>query len=62
MSAEQIRLVQEKDIPSILEIYRPYVLETAISFEYEVPSIEDFNRRGRIIACDYPYLVYLLDV
>lgn len=61
MSAAQIRLVQEKDIPSILEIYRPYVLETAISFEYEVPSIEDFNRRVRIIACDYPYLVYLLD-
>ncbi len=61
MSATQIRLVQDKDIPSILEIYRPYVLETAISFEYEVPSNEDFKKRVQNIVCDYPYLVYLLD-
>lgn len=31
-----VRLATWDDIPEILEIYRPYVLETAISFEYTV--------------------------
>ena len=52
-----LRLVQEQDIPAILEIYRPYVQETNISFEYEVPSLEEFSQRVRSIAADYPYLI-----
>ena len=34
-----IRTVRESDIPDLLAIYAPYVLNTAITFEYEVPSV-----------------------
>ena len=36
-----IRTVRESDIPDLLAIYAPYVLNTAITFEYEVPSVEE---------------------
>jgi phosphinothricin acetyltransferase len=56
-----IRLVQEADSERILEIYRPYIEKTAISFELEVPSQEEFRERVRDITQEYPYLVYLQD-
>ena len=61
MPSIKIRLVQETDSERILEIYRPYVEETAISFELEVPTQEEFRERIRSIARDYPCLVYILD-
>ena len=36
----KIRTVRESDIPELLAIYAPYVLNTAITFEYEIPSDE----------------------
>ncbi len=52
-----IRLAKEDDAETLLELYAPYVKETAITFEYEVPSLEEF--RGRIAATlkNYPYYV-----
>jgi len=47
----------EKDAPGLLAIYKPYVLETAISFEYEVPSLEEFKSRIAHTLEKYPYLV-----
>ena len=32
-----IRMATQADIPAILDIYGPYVLHTAVSFEYSVP-------------------------
>ena len=32
-----IRPATEKDIPAILDIYAPYILNTTVSFEYDVP-------------------------
>ena len=46
MSDLLVRSATLDDAESLLDIYRPYVLETAISFEFEPPSVEDF--RGRI--------------
>ena len=40
-----IRTVTEKDAHELLEIYRPYVENTAITFEYDVPSVEEFSDR-----------------
>ena len=40
-----IRNASQDDAGRLLEIYAPYVLNTAITFEYEVPSIEEFQRR-----------------
>ena len=33
------------DVARLVEIYSYYVLNTAVSFEYEVPSVEDFTER-----------------
>ena len=41
-----IRSATVNDAERLLEIYSYYVTDTAISWEYEVPSVEDF--RGRI--------------
>ena len=35
-----IRTATEKDAAALLEIYRPYVERTAITFEYDVPTLE----------------------
>lgn len=53
----KIRMATAEDSKDILEIYRPYVEETAISFEYDVPEIEEFSDRVSGILMDYPYLV-----
>lgn len=53
----RIRTAREADAEELLSIYAPYVLDTAITFEYEVPSIEEFRRRIRDTLLRYPYLV-----
>ena len=53
----KIRTVRESDIPELLAIQAPYVLNTAITFEYEVPSAEEFQRRIQKTLLKYPYLV-----
>lgn len=52
-----IRSAATDDAWRLLEIYSYYVEDTAISFEYETPSLEEF--RGRISQTleKYPYLV-----
>lgn len=37
-----IRKVSIKNAESILKIYEYYVLNTAITFEYDVPPLKDF--------------------
>jgi phosphinothricin acetyltransferase len=46
-SAFVIRSAVEADASAMLEIYRPYVERTVISFETEVPSIEEYTARVR---------------
>ena len=38
-------------------IYSYYVEDTAVSFEYDVPTVEDFTGRINTISAGYPYLV-----
>src|SRR5215510_9375805 len=40
-----IRLALEHDAPAMLEIYRPYVERTIVSFETQAPSTEEFAAR-----------------
>ena len=51
-----IRTATEADVPAMLNIYAPYVRETAISFEYDVPSPEEFSGRLRRTLTRYPWL------
>ena len=52
-----IRYATPADAAQIREIYAPYVRETAITFEYEVPSVEEFQNRIAHTLVRYPYLV-----
>lgn len=40
-----IRPVQLSDAATIRAIYQPYVTETAITFEVDVPTVQEFERR-----------------
>lgn len=57
MSTVHFRRATEEDVVSILAIYAPYVTDSAITFEYDVPSEEEFRQRIRIISAEYPYFV-----
>lgn len=52
-----IRMATKADVKEILDIYAPYVNNTAISFEYDVPSVEEFTDRIINISKQYPYIV-----
>ncbi|MGI5888357.1 MAG: GNAT family N-acetyltransferase [Oscillospiraceae bacterium] len=52
-----LRLATPDDAGRLLEIYAPYVLNTAITFEYSVPSVEEFRDRISSTLEHYPYIV-----
>ena len=50
-----------KDAERLLEIYDYYVKNTAITFEYTTPTIEEFRGRMEKTMQKYPYLVAVKD-
>lgn len=58
MCKVSIRTATEQDVPAILAIYGPYVENTAISFEYDVPTESVFLERFRRITRQFPWLVW----
>ena len=52
-----IRTAILSDAQALLNIYSPYVEHTAITFEYDVPSVEEFASRIKNTLQKYPYLV-----
>ena len=61
MNNHIIRTATVNDAEALLEIYSYYVLNTAVSFECEVPSIEEFRDRIETILKRYPYIVLEVD-
>ena len=57
----EIRKAKLSDARRLLEIYDYYVRNTAITFEYITPSIEEFSTRMEHTMIRYPYLVILKD-
>ena len=53
----QIRTASSEDARELLEIYKPYVEKTAITFEYDVPNLQEFKARIEKTLKKYPYLV-----
>lgn len=53
----RIRMATPADAPALLGIYAPYILKTGITFEYTVPTEEQFADRIRHVLEKYPYLV-----
>ena len=56
-----IRLAEKRDVPEILDIYAPYILDTAVTFEEIVPDEESFWERIQGIMAELPYLVCEID-
>lgn len=51
------RLAKTDDAEKLVEIYAPYVKNTNITFEYEVPTIDEFKQRITKIMSKFPYIV-----
>ncbi len=60
-STVTIRKATADDAAALLNIYEVYVRETAITFEYDVPSLEEFRSRIVHTLERYPYLVAEID-
>lgn len=56
-----IRLAEEQDAGHILAIYKPFIENTAVSFEKEVPSVDEFWQRINTILEEWPWLVCEID-
>ena len=50
-----IRPVTEADAEKLLSIYAPYVTDTFVTYEYTVPTVEEFRERIRNTLQAYPY-------
>ena len=53
-----IRIATEADVPQMLAIYAPYIENTTITFEYNVPTEAEFSQRFREITRQFPWLVW----
>ena len=56
-----IRQAVPDDAPAIRAIYGWYVEHTAVTFDYETPSEEEFRKRIEETLPKYPYLVLVED-
>lgn len=57
MDEYKIRMALTEDSDEILGICAPYIEKTAYTFEYEVPTKEEFKDRVMGIMKSFPYLV-----
>lgn len=53
----ELRAASCRDAVALRDIYAPYVLNTAVTFEYNVPSAEEFARRIAGTLERFPYIV-----
>ena len=53
----EIRIARPEDARAISEIYAPYVRDTAVTFDYEAPDVQEFESRIKNTLKSYPYLV-----
>ena len=56
-----IRMANHEDAEGILDVYAPYITDSSVTFEYEVPSVDDFRNRISGIIKDMPYIVCEID-
>jgi len=57
MSEILIRPASSSDAQDLLDIYAFYVEKTAVTFEYDTPSLEEFSRRIENTIKKYPFIV-----
>ena len=52
-----IRIAKKADARAILDIYKPFILNTAVTFEEVVPDEDEFKKRMTAILWECPFLV-----
>lgn len=57
----QIRTASPSDAGELLAIYAPYVVNTPITFEYDIPTVQEFEDRMSAVLTQYPYLIAIQD-
>jgi len=51
-----LRAARPEDAPALLAIYAPYVTDTAVTYEYDVPTDAEFRSRMESICSKFPCL------
>lgn len=59
--SNKVRLAVIEDSEKILNIYKPFITNTIITFEYDVPSLEEFEDRMKNVQSRYPWFVCEID-
>lgn len=59
MSAVMVRDVQPEDIEALLDIHNHYILHTAVNFDWEPLTLQEFRARVERTCERYPFLVAL---
>jgi L-amino acid N-acyltransferase YncA len=52
-----IRAAILDDAAAILDIYKPYIESSHVTFEYTIPSLDEYRERMRSVMQTYPWLV-----
>jgi len=58
---ENIRFVRKEDAKAISEIYNYYVEHTIITFDEQLSTVDEMEKKIVVIASSYPFLVYEVD-
>lgn len=53
----KIRDIKADDVEHVLNIYAPFIKETVVTFEENVPSVAEFSKRAKDYTQQYPWLV-----
>lgn len=61
MAQINLRIAVPEDAEQLLQIYSYYVEKTSVTFEWEVPSKSEFERRIENTLKKYPYIVAVSD-
>jgi phosphinothricin acetyltransferase len=61
MAADRIRMATTADAAAVLAIYAPVVRTSAITFEYDVPPVDEIATRVRTVTARFPWLVFARD-
>lgn len=56
-----LRVATPADAAALVAIYAPYIRKTAITYEYEVPSVAEFAHRIETYSRKHPYLIAEVD-
>ena len=52
-----LRLAREEDAGDMARFYRPYVVSTAVNFEYDPPDAAEFRHRIRTVLQRFAFIV-----